>query len=306
MSDTKFRQSISEWLNQISGIETQLLIKIIDTALLILILVIFSKLILRVVKGRTKNTLLIYKWRKYITNSSTVIGIIILSQIWIFEFTSMATFFGLFSAGLAIALKDPIINFFGWIFIKWRNPFTIGDRIQVGNFSGDVIDLRIFTFKLMEIGNWVEADQTTGRTVSVPNSRVFTTEFANYTSGFNFIWLEIPVVVTFESNWKIAKEILFKVVSDHTSHFIERANAAINRASYQVVLPEENVNPQVFTSVIDSGIDLTIRFICPPRERRAKTEEIWEHILDDFATRKDIDFAYPTIRYYDNKSEGKK
>jgi len=306
MGDTKIRQSVSEWLNQLSGIETDLLIRVIDTLLIVIVLVVVSKIILKIVRGRTTNALLIYKWRKYVNYAATIIGFSLVIQTWLFEFTSFATFLGLFSAGLAIALKDPIINFFGWIFIKWRHPFIVGDRIQVGDFSGDVIDLRIFTFKLMEIGNWVVADQTTGRTINIPNSRVFTSEIANYTSGFNFIWLEIPVVVTFESNWKIAKELLIKVVNDHTSHFIPRANKALNRASTQVVLPEENVNPQVFTSVEDIGVNLTIRFICPPRERRAKTEEIWEHILDDFAARNDIDFAYPTIRYYNNKTEGKK
>lgn len=306
MENTKIRQTVAEWVNKISGIDSDILIRIIDSFLVVLLLAVLSKVIIKIVKKRTTNNLLIYKWRKYVNYSVTIVGFALLFQIWVFEFTSMATFLGLFSAGLAIALKDPIINFFGWIFIKWRHPFTIGDRIQVGRFSGDVIDVRIFTFQLMEIGNWVEADQTTGRTISVPNLRVFTTELANYTSGFNFIWLEIPVVVTFESNWKIAKEILIKVVNDHTSHFIPRASAALNRASTQVVLPEENVNPQVFTSVEDIGVNLTIRFVCPPRERRSKTEEIWEHILDEFAARNDIDFAYPTIRYYDNKTEGKK
>ena len=75
----------------------------------------------------------------------------------------MSTFLGLLSAGVAIALKDPLVNLAGWGFIVWRKPFGIGDRIQLGDSRGDVIDQRIFMFTLMEIGNWVDAERSTGR-----------------------------------------------------------------------------------------------------------------------------------------------
>ena len=67
---------------------------------------------------------------------------------------------------------------------------------------------RIFMFTLMEIGNWVDADQSTGRVIHIPNGKVFKEVLANYSKGFQYIWNEIPVLVTFESNWKKAKEIL--------------------------------------------------------------------------------------------------
>jgi small-conductance mechanosensitive channel len=75
----------------------------------------------------------------------------------------MSTFLGLVAAGIAVALKDPLTNLAGWLFILWRRPFTAGDRVQIGEHKGDVIDLRLFRFTLLEIGNWVHADQSTGR-----------------------------------------------------------------------------------------------------------------------------------------------
>lgn len=50
---------------------------------------------------------------------------------------------------------------------------------------------------------------------------------------------------------------------------------------------------------------LTMRFICHVRKRRATNELIWEEVLDRFAQHDNIDFAYPTTRFYDNLSEGK-
>ncbi|HAW79639.1 MAG TPA: mechanosensitive ion channel protein MscS, partial [Balneola sp.] len=68
-------------------------------------------------------------------------------------------YFGLLSAGLAIALKDPVTDLAAWMFIIWRKPFDVGDRIELGKSKGDVIDIRPFKFTILEIGNWVDADQ---------------------------------------------------------------------------------------------------------------------------------------------------
>ena len=67
----------------------------------------------------------------------------------------------------------------------------------------------------------------------------------------------------------------------------------------------KNLTPRVYTTVKDSGVLLTIRYICNPRRRRGTMEEMWEEILNQFADCDDIDFAYPTIRTYDNRGEGK-
>src|SRR5207244_2876538 len=83
----------------------------------------------------------------------------------------------------------------------------VQDRVQIGPHAGDVIDLGLFQFTLNEIGAWVQADQSSGRIIHVPNGKVFTDPVANYNKGFRYIWNEVPVVVTFESDWKKAKQI---------------------------------------------------------------------------------------------------
>ncbi len=61
----------------------------------------------------------------------------------------------------------------------------------------------------------------------------------------------------------------------------------------------------MYTDVKDSGINLTIRYLSDPRKRRSTAQALWEAILERFGEDDNIDFAYPTIRYYDNKTEGK-
>ena len=226
-------------------------------------------------------------------------------MIWFGGLTGWSAYLGLMSAGLAIALQDPLVNLAGWIFISLRKPFVVGDRIEINGIRGDVIDQRLFQFSLIEIGNWVDADQSTGRIIHLPNGWVFKHPTANYTAGFQFIWDEMPVMVTFESNWQRAKEILLEIVSKHSAIADEQASREVQRASRKYLIFFQHLTPIVWTSVADSGVVLTMRYICDPRQRRSSATAIWEDILTAFAAEDAIDFAYPTTRYYDNRGEGK-
>lgn len=99
---------------------------------------------------------------------------------------------------MAIALADVLKNMAGWMYIPSRRPFRVGDRIEIEGTRGDVVDIRLFCFSLMEIGNWVDAEQSTGRLVHVPNGSVFINQVANYTEGFQYIWHEMPVRTFFQ------------------------------------------------------------------------------------------------------------
>jgi small-conductance mechanosensitive channel len=233
------------------------------------------------------------------------VGIFAVSQIWFSGLRDIGTFLGLFSAGLAIALRDIVASFAGWLYCLLRRPFEVGDRIQIGDQAGDVVDIRLFRFSLMEIGNWVEADQSTGRFLHIPNSRILTDVIANYTKGFEYIWNELPVLVTFESNWKKAKEILQEIADKRSTHLTEAAKRSVREAAKRHMILYSVLTPKVYTKVVDSGVLLTIRYLCNPRNRRSTEESIWEDILRGFGNREDIDFAYPTIRHYLNPEEGK-
>lgn len=296
---------ITDWNKLIEGIGADFLIKIGTSIAIILILWLLRIVILRLVRKRVKDVKVKYKWRKYITYIIVPVGIYMVANVWFDEFQSVSTFLGLVSAGIAIALREPLVNLAGWLFIIWRNPFSVGDRIQIGDEFGDVIDQRIFQFTIMEIGNWVDAEQYTGRMVHIPNSKVFTEVQANYSSGFNFIWNEIQVLVTFESDWKKAKDVLTKVAIAHGKEYGEKAENEVFLASAEFMIYRPEYTPTVYTSVEDSGVELTIRYATPLRQRRITEQKIWEDILLEFALHDDIDFAYPTTRFYSNYKEGK-
>lgn len=296
---------INDWIYKASGLAPEAQNKIFSTLIILIVLWLLRIIVLRVVWKKTDDAQLRYRWRKWLTYISVFLGIIFAGRVWFVGIGSFATYIGLLSAGLAIALKDLVAGIAGWLFILWRKPISTGDRIQIGAYKGDVIDVRLFKFSLMEIGNWVDAEQSTGRIMHIPNSMVLSEVIINYSQGFRFIWNEIPVLITFESNWEKAKTILLQIGVENSAHLSTVAEKKLKEASKQYMIFYSNLKPTVYTSVKDSGILLTIRYLIDPRKRRSSEQEMWEAILRKFAQCPDIDFAYPTQRFYNNITEGK-
>lgn len=297
--------NITEWIQENWGIQNHIQNRIFYSLLVFLIIGLIRFILLRVINKRIQDVKFKYYWQNAIKYSASVVVIILIVAIWLNEIKSVALTLGLLSAGLAVALKDPIVNMAGWLFILIRKPFTVGDRIQIGDHAGDVIDIRVFQFTLNEIGNWVDADQSTGRVIHIPNGKIFMEAQANYSQGFSHLWNEISVLITFESNWTKAKEILMKIVEKNTAHLTESAKKNLMEASRKFMIFYTTLSPNVYTKVKDSGVLLTMRYICEPKKRRFTEHQIWEDVLTEFAKYRDIDFAYPTQRFFYNPREGK-
>ncbi|MEN8125742.1 MAG: mechanosensitive ion channel domain-containing protein [Bacteroidota bacterium] len=294
---------ISEFIYETTGIATSTQNEILISIIIILFLSVFRFVVLRLVWRNTKDAKVRYQWNRTLSFIIPFTGIILIGAVWVPAFEQFGAFLGLITAGLAIALKDPLTNLAGWLFIVIRKPFIVGDRVQVGNHTGDIIDIRLFQFTMLEIGNWVEADQSTGRIIHLPNGKVFLEPQANYSSGFEYIWNEIKVLVTFESNWTEAKTLFEDIINEHTENVDHKVKQEILEASKNYMIYYNHLTPIVYTSVKEYGVQLTMRYLCNPRIRRSSENEIWENILMQVNAREDINFAYPTTRFY-KPSEG--
>jgi small-conductance mechanosensitive channel len=296
---------IYTWIHDHLGLPPDVQQHLFQTLVAIQVIWLLRFLLLRaVLRGAGDRPGVQFRWRKSTAYVATALGILVAALIWSRGIGTLATSIGIFSAGLAVALKDPIVNIAGWAFIMTRRPFRIGDRIQIGDHVGDVIDIRIFQFTLMEIGNWIDADQATGRVIHVPNGLVFTNVQANYNQEFPYIWNEISVLITFESDWRKAKEMFERIVDAEAGATSVSARKRFRIAARKFLLLDDNLDPSVYTSVRDSGVLLSMRYLCDPRERRVTEARIWEEVLKALATTPEIALAYPTTRFY-NAGEGR-
>ncbi len=292
-------------IENVTGFSTDLQLKIFWSLVIVILILVVRRVMLAVMWRRIEDVRSRYVWQKSLMYVAVVLGMILIGRVWFTGFQSILTFLGLLTAGVAIALKDIVTNIAGWAFIMLRRPFTMGDRIRIMGHTGDVIDIRLFLFTVMEIGEWVAADQSTGRIIHIPNSSVFSKSLINYSKGFMYIWDEVPVLVTFESNWRKAKSILSEIAEEYGLTDTEIAEQRILEASKKYMIFYTTLTPTVYTSVADNGVLLTMRYLVRPKQRRGVSQSVWENILDRFDAEADIDFAYPTVRVYDNPIEGK-
>jgi len=281
------------------GMTPESQIKVVKSLLVVLFFLLVRSVLMRVLLRNVTDVRQRYSWSRGVTSTIAVLILIFLGVIWFAGLERIATFAGILGAGLAVALHDTIANIAGFLFIMIRRPFEVGDRIEIEGVAGDVIDIRVFQFSLLEIGNWVDADQSTGRILQVPNGKVLRAVTASFNKGFDYIWHEIPVLITFESDWKKAKGILEAIVDDDSFVVAEEVERQVRRAASRYLIYSGNVTPIVYTTVRDSGVLLTVRYMTKPKTRRGTEQRLWEQILEQFSENDDIELAYPTVRYYD-------
>lgn len=289
-------QNLLTNIESLTGISVAIQKNIVWTLLIILFAWLFRRLLFYIINRLKSNVKTSYRLRSFASYFSVALALLFIFRVWFDGFDSMATYFGLLSAGIAIALKDPIVDMAGWVFLTFWRPIDVGDRVQIGDIKGDVIHMGLFYFTLNEIGNWIESDQSTGRIIQVPNSKIFTESQAMYNKGFQYIWNEIPVLVTFESDWQKTKQLLTEIANTYYKDNSIEARKKLNKASKNYMIYYKNLTPIVYTDVKDSGVLLTIRYLCDPYKRRGSQQKLWEEILLQFEQHKDIDLAYPTIR----------
>jgi len=297
-----------EFLSKVPNFESALIVNIVASLGVLLVISLLAFLIIRIVNQRVTELKRQHIIRKITLYISTGVALLIISSIWIKQMGSVTTVLSATAAGAVLALHQAILNVAGWLLITLRRPYTVGDRIQIGETKGDVIDISLFWTILFEIGNWVDAlsrrrallfaEQSTGRVVTCPNSSVFTTPIFNYTEGFEFIWNEVSIVITFESDYKKAEQIIQQIGVEMTSDIPKRVESSMKKMSRRYMIRTGHLTPIVYTTIKDSGVLLTLRYLTDARQRRTTEVEISRGILEAFAREDGIDFAYTTYRLY--------
>lgn len=291
--DTIAGVDVLEWL------QTQMTdsAKIVQTIFVIALIVLVRWLVLRTVQGRLEHTEAYFRTRKWVAYTAFALVAYSTFTIWTDRGSSIGTYLGILSAGIAIALADVLENMAGWAYIVIRRPFKVGDRVEIQGRAGDVVDVRVFRFTMLEIGAWVDADQSTGRLLHVPNGKVFSEQVTNYTEGFPYIWDEIGVMVTFESDWKRTEEILQAALNEHAPDTTDGTIArAIREAAHHYLIRYTHLTPNTYVSVKDSGVMISGRYLVPARQRRHVSDLLWRAVLEAFEGEDHVDLAYPTIR----------
>jgi len=279
---TELEKYWNNLLTEPSAQAGRIFITIASLAIILIVRYIFNKSILRKLKPYLRQT-----WRKNVSYASMIIFFIIILIVWLPHLRGFFTLFGIIGTGILIATKEVIINFIGWFYIVIRRPFEIGNRIMIKDFAGDVTDIRLLEFSMIEVKKRSEGGQSTGRIIRVPNGLLFSHPLANSSKEFSLYWNEIIITLTPDSNWKKAHKILELLAKKRFLQIMPN-DPRLKSAKKKHDIFYKKTEPKIYTDFQNGAIILSLRHLSHPKQLRDISDAVWKELLEKFSKHKDI------------------
>ena len=209
--------------------------------------------------------------------------LIVISVLFV-EWYAAVVSLGLISLILGFALQTPISSFIGWVYILVRQPYRVGDRIEIGDARGDVIDVGYLDTTLWEIGGrHLSTDHPSGRTIKFPNTKVFDTPVVNYSWPlFPYIWNEVKVSLAYESDLQFVAATMQRIAEEELGEvMIEKVKVFKDLlARTPVDHLEVRERPSVVFRVNENTwIEAILRYLVEPRRSGRVKTALTEKIL---------------------------
>jgi small-conductance mechanosensitive channel len=270
-------------------------VAIIGTIIAIVVALVLHFAAAGYVRHATEDHRELYRRRKFFTTIIAFAAGIVIAILWAHTLKQKGTMIGLIGAGLAIALKEPLLSIAGRLAIFTGHMYNAGDRIELQRMAGDVIDIGFFYTRLLEIGSWITADQYSGRILLIPNSMIFGTPIMNYTQHLSLIWDEVVLPITYQSNMESAVSILAEVGTQYTREFLQNAEHDLEQMRHQFLVPQLEVKPVVYVKVTSNWLELTMRYVVDPKKRRAASSFIYTEVFKRISKDEGIQIASETM-----------
>lgn len=248
------------------------------------------------ISNKIKDSKTRYSFKKTIYVLYIILTATIIIRIWVQDTQTLVISYGLFAAGVAISLQEFFKNFVGGIVLFVTREYSVGDRIEIKGKYGDVIDIGILNTTLLEIREWVSSDQPTGRLSIIPNGQILSATVNNYTKDNKYIWDEIEIPISYESNWEKAIILIEGIVKEYTKEIVINAEKEISELSNKYYLSNKAVVPEVYISLTDNWINFNVRYIVEVRERRKVYSDLSKLFLKAIQSSEDINIASETLK----------
>jgi hypothetical protein len=280
---------------QIPGAYWNIILKLISSIVVLILTLVANRAVRSLLRVRVKERAHRHTLRMLIRNTMFVGASIVVLAMWLGFGSSFTVAMGVLGAGVAFASQEVIGSFAGYLNIVTGNLFHIGDRVRIGNVLGDVLDMSILRTTVMEIAEWVKADQYTGRIVSIANRVVFSDPVYNYTQHWPYIWDEITIPITYESDWQRAGELLLENGRNYSARVQAQAQEQLARMVERYSVQDVPVEPLLYIRMTDNWIEMTLRYVVDPRERRTVAAQLHLELLRSFQSDPKITVASATF-----------
>ena len=175
------------------------------------------------------------------------------------------------------SLQQPVTGIAAWLMLILKRPFRIGQRVIIAGIKGDVVDITLTHVILDQVGGTIVGEERSGRSILIPNAILFTQTITNYTFEVEYILSEVPVRITFQSDWEEAEKILVGAAERVTANTIE-------------ITGEE---PYIRAELFDAGVLMRLRYRTTPEDYAKDVNDIVKIIYKEFSENDNVEFCYP-------------
>jgi small-conductance mechanosensitive channel len=229
-----------------------------------------------------------------------LIGVVLILG-FVSEFSSLATFAGFVTAGIAVGLQSVLLSVAAYFFVVGRYGIHVGDRVSVSGVTGDVIDISLIRLCLMELAGTGIGLYPTGRVVVFSNSVLFqaTTPLFKQIPGTEYAWHEVVFNLVPGGNHKLAQEKLFQAVTsvhDQYREGFERQRGLVER---RIEVQLKTPSPETRLQFGDTGLELLVRYPVEIRNESVTDEQITRKVLEAIQSEPEVQAAVvgsPKIR----------
>ncbi len=220
------------------------------------------------------------RWRAQLRNAMVAVVLLGLTLIWAEQLRTFAISIVAIAAAVAITTKEISACLLGSLLRASGKGFEIGDRVQIGEVRGDVIDVGPLTTSLLEIGVPPSIHARTGRVITLPNSIFLTTGVFNETMAHNYALHVVRVPLAAEDDWRSASARLERLGRDACSDYFADGSESMTRLARDRGVSPPKLDPSVYVEVPEPGrVDLLLRVLVPARDRDAVGQSVIQRFL---------------------------
>jgi small-conductance mechanosensitive channel len=258
-------------------------VRLLQSLLFVVVMVLFragSSYVLD--KHEVKSNELRLRWKVQVRNFSFILLILGLLIIWATELKTLALSLVAVAVGLILATKELIMCVTGSFFKASSGSFSVGDRIIVGDFRGDVVDQTLLSTTLIEIGPGKEMHQQTGRAITLPNSIFVSTPVINESYRQDYVLHGFTVPISLSASWEEKEKLLLDIAHEVCSPYYKEAERHLVKAAQRRNVDAPSIEPRLSLSIqAPEQLELIMRVPAPVRQRGKIEQAILHRFLEE-------------------------
>lgn len=273
------------WVPANMVISQTMLNLLINTFILFLTTFALRQLTARFIRRSVSSPELRGKWLVNSRNGLLLLLLLGLIMIWGSELRTLALSIVAIAVAFVVATKELILCLTGSLLKSGSRSFNLGDRIQVKDLRGDVIDQSLLATTILEVGPGKNGHQRTGRMIVIPNALFVSESVINESFTHNFYFHVFTVPFKREDNWRAAQQALLESANRHCEPYLELVRRYMSKVGVQRGFEMPSVEPRVtITLPAASELHLVVRIPVRPGERSLMEQSILAEVfaVDDF------------------------